>query len=96
MTSTWRKSSYSTAQSNCVEVADDWRKSRYSNAQGNCVEIAAQWRKSSYTADQGNCVEATHGEPGILVRDSKDPGGPALRFGAADWEAFTTDVKAGR
>lgn len=74
----------------------EWRKSSYSNEQGNCVEIAGNWRKSSYTADQGNCVEAAHGEPGILVRDSKDPAGPVLRFGAAEWQTFTSDVKAGR
>jgi hypothetical protein len=34
----WRKSSYSTSESNCVEVA--WRKSSYSTSQGNCVEVA--------------------------------------------------------
>jgi hypothetical protein len=28
------------------------------------------------------------------VRDSKDPDGPKLMFGAADWSAFTRRVKA--
>ena len=37
---TWRKSSYSNAQANCVEVA--WRKSSYSNGQANCVEVARE------------------------------------------------------
>ena len=37
----WRKSSYSTSQSNCVEVAAlGWRTSSYSSSQSNCVEVA--------------------------------------------------------
>lgn len=35
---TWRKSSYSTNASNCVEVA--WRKSSFSSNASNCVEVA--------------------------------------------------------
>jgi hypothetical protein len=34
---TWRKSSYSGGQSNCVEVG--WSKSSYSGAQSECVEV---------------------------------------------------------
>ncbi|MEV4596239.1 DUF397 domain-containing protein [Amycolatopsis sp. NPDC049253] len=37
---TWRKSSYSTTQSNCVEVGA-WSKSSYSSTQANCVEVTA-------------------------------------------------------
>ncbi len=37
----WRKSSYSSAASNCVEVAAlGWRTSSYSSSQANCVEVA--------------------------------------------------------
>lgn len=37
----WRKSSRSTAQGECVEVAAAaWRKSSHSGAQGECVEVA--------------------------------------------------------
>jgi hypothetical protein len=73
-----------------------WRKSSYSTAQTNCVEVASPWRKSRYSDPQANCVEAACGEPGIVVRDSKDPDGPVLKFGAAEWTAFTSGVRAGR
>jgi len=37
----WRKSSYSTDEANCVEVAAlGWRTSSYSSSQANCVEVA--------------------------------------------------------
>jgi hypothetical protein len=36
----WRKSSWSTSESNCVEVA--WRKSSWSTSEANCVEVAAR------------------------------------------------------
>ena len=37
----WRKSSYSSAASNCVEVAAlGWRTSSYSTDQANCVQVA--------------------------------------------------------
>lgn len=59
----------------------------------------AAWRKSSRSGGQGNCVEiadnlvAEHGA--VLVRDSKNPTGPALRFTPAGWTAFVTGAKAG-
>lgn len=32
---------------------------------------------------------------GVHVRDSKDPGGPALHFTWVEWRAFITGVKEG-
>lgn len=58
----------------------------------------ADWRKSSYSNnDGGECVEVAHGLPGIVpVRDSKDPGGPALMFTHDAWRAFVTCLRDGR
>jgi hypothetical protein len=54
------------------------------------------WRKSSYSSGNGsNCVEIVSLAAGLLVRDSKDPDGPALAIAARDWTAFTGLVKAG-
>jgi hypothetical protein len=39
-----------------------------------------RWRKSSWSGDQGDCVELGHTG---LVRDSKNPTGPALRVSLA-------------
>jgi hypothetical protein len=57
----------------------------------------ALWRKSSYSnGNGGDCVEVADGVTGIVpVRDSKDPEGPALLFGADAWVAFVGAVKAG-
>ncbi len=56
----------------------------------------AQWRKSRYSNGQAECVEVARALPGIVaVRDSKDPDGPRLTFGRAQWRAFAAQVKAG-
>lgn len=57
---------------------------------------STQWRKSSYSANAVNCVEvATTTDGGALVRDSKDPDGPALAFTPGEWAAFVRGVQAG-
>ena len=55
------------------------------------------WRKSSHSGSNGGaCVEVAR-LPGDsrAVRDSKDPGGPKLRFSREEWRAFTTSIKRG-
>lgn len=55
----------------------------------------ADWRKSSYSGNTGDCVEVARNLPGIVaVRDSKNPGGPALVFTRVGWQAFVSQVKA--
>jgi hypothetical protein len=56
----------------------------------------AAWRRSSHSGQGGNCVEVADGFPGIMpVRDSKDPHGPILIFGADAWSAFVAGAKGG-
>ena len=63
---------------------------------GNTLD-AATWRKSSYSGSNGgDCVEVAECCPAHrAVRDSKDPGGPKLRFSREEWRAFTTSIKRG-
>ncbi len=55
------------------------------------------WFKSSYSNNGGACIEAAPGfiTGAVPVRDSKDPHGPALVFGADAFAAFVEAVKAG-
>lgn len=47
-----------------------------------------RWRKSSHSGGGNDCVEIAGAASGAVVRDSKNPDGPRLRFGAADWSTF--------
>ena len=57
----------------------------------------AKWCKSSYSnANGGQCVEVARNLPAVVaVRDSKNPEGPKLIFEPAQWQSFTSDVRAG-
>ncbi|MCP3821203.1 DUF397 domain-containing protein [Streptomyces sp. A3M-1-3] len=77
-----------------------WRKSSYSgNTGGDCVECTvtggAAWRKSSYSGTSGGeCVEVADGCHGAVpVRDSKNPAGPVLLFGAPAWRTFVDGLR---
>ncbi|GAA0913692.1 DUF397 domain-containing protein [Nonomuraea longicatena] len=57
----------------------------------------AAWKKSSRSGSNGGqCVEVATNLPGIVaVRDSKNPGGPALIFTPGEWSAFIGGVMDG-
>jgi hypothetical protein len=57
------------------------------------IPPSAEWRKSTRSSGNGNCVEFCDLGRDIAVRDSKDRGGPALRFSSADWQTFINDLK---
>ncbi|MGH3802420.1 MAG: DUF397 domain-containing protein [Pseudonocardiaceae bacterium] len=65
-----------------------WHTSSYSGNGGNCVQVG--WRTSSYSGNGGNCVQVAPAPNRVLVRDSKDPDGPALAVPAVAWRAFLT------
>ena len=56
----------------------------------------AGWRKSSRCGSGGACVEVALREAAVGMRDSKDPAGLVLVFGADQWRGFLTDLRAGR
>jgi hypothetical protein len=62
----------------------------------NADLTGAIWRKSARSNNGGACVEVARNLPGIVaVRDSKNPGGPALAFGRREWSGFLTGVRSG-
>jgi hypothetical protein len=53
------------------------------------ADSSQNWIKSSYSMTNGNCIEVTGLSPErIGVRDSQNPVGPVLGFGAAQWGTF--------
>ncbi|MFD0414730.1 DUF397 domain-containing protein [Streptomyces sp. NPDC127108] len=53
------------------------------------------WRKSTYSSGDGaDCLEVNdaHRQAGVPVRDSKNPHGPAVLFGAPAWQAFVASL----
>ncbi|WP_327151413.1 DUF397 domain-containing protein [Nocardia sp. NBC_01329] len=58
--------------------------------------IGAKWFKSSRSGGNRDCVEAAHLDRGrVGVRDSKNPGGPALVFAPDEWDAFLGATRTG-
>ncbi|QIZ33833.1 DUF397 domain-containing protein [Saccharopolyspora sp. ASAGF58] len=55
-----------------------------------------RWRKSTRSSSYVNCVEVAFAGPVVAARDSKDPAGGALLFGAATWSSFVDGLRAGR
>jgi hypothetical protein len=52
------------------------------------------WRKSTYSGQgSSTCVEVAEMIRGLAVRDSTDPAGPRLAFGAQDWDRFMGRVR---
>jgi hypothetical protein len=54
----------------------------------------AIWHRSSL-CDAGSCVEVAQVDDDVVVRDSKHPAGPILRFTADEWNAFLAGVRGG-
>ena len=60
------------------------------------MDSTVQWKKSSRSSGNGQCGEVAELPDGDrLVRDSKDPDGPVLRFTVGEWTAFTGGMRDG-
>jgi hypothetical protein len=58
--------------------------------------MTAVWVKSSLSFSNGNCVEVTDLPGGSVgVRNSRDRGGPVLRFTRTEWDAFLGGARLG-
>jgi hypothetical protein len=54
---------------------------------------ALNWRKASYSASNGGCVEVADHDSRVLVRDTQDRTGPALKLTPDAWRRFADQVK---
>ena len=61
----------------------------------NETDISAlAWFKSSKSSANGQCTMCARlRDGGMAVKDSKHPASPVLLFTAAQWRAFTQDIK---
>ncbi|MEV4575913.1 DUF397 domain-containing protein [Nonomuraea jabiensis] len=51
------------------------------------------WKKSSKCNGAAACVEVAVEDGLILLRDSKNPDGPVLKFTPEQWQRFKEDLK---
>ena len=57
-------------------------------------KVCGVWRKSTHSGQgSSTCVEVAESGRGLAVRDSTDPAGPRLAFGAQDWDRFLNRVR---
>jgi hypothetical protein len=56
---------------------------------------SSNWLRSS-ACDSSACIEVSFTpSEDVLIRDSKDPQGPMLRFDLEEWRAFRQGILAG-
>jgi hypothetical protein len=56
-------------------------------------ELTTPFRKSSHSGQDGQCVELAGTTDGIAVRDSKNPGGPVLRFSRCEMAGLIERIR---
>lgn len=53
------------------------------------------WRKAIRSMNNGACAEVASMAGVVAVRDSKDPGGPVVRYPAGSWRFFVAAARKG-
>lgn len=53
------------------------------------------WRKSTYSGAGNQCVEVGGTPDGVVVRDSRRPGGARLAITRTAWASLVAEVSAG-
>ena len=67
---------------------------RIRNGTSAALLVGAEWRKSTRSGAVGNCVEIAWLPSGqVAVRNSRNPGGPALVCGPIDLEALVASAQ---
>jgi hypothetical protein len=62
--------------------------------EGRTSKVHGGWRKSTHSGEgSSTCVEVAEMSRGLAVRDSTDPVGPRLAFGAQNWDHFLARVR---
>jgi hypothetical protein len=64
------------------------------NVSGNHGAPSSIWLRSS-RCDSHACIEVSFTPSDVLIRDSKDPQGPTLRFDRDERQAFRLGLLAG-
>jgi Domain of unknown function (DUF397) len=53
------------------------------------------WRKATYSIANGDCAEVGSLPGIVVVRDTKDPHGPILRYPSDSWRSFINRAQKG-
>jgi len=52
------------------------------------------WR-TALSCNNGGCVEVAASEHSVLVGNSREPGGPVLKYTHDEWQEFVAGIKKG-
>lgn len=57
-------------------------------------EVVRDWRRAA-PCGADHCVEVAQANHGVVIRNSKDPGGALLHYKSDEWRSFLEGAKRG-